>query len=124
MAKNGAWQRMISQPSPPCATGVSADYFLVGFLVGWFSAPLEAQTATVIPDTEAIHRVGQQATVEGTVVKVFISKNGNTFLNLGAAYPNQTFAGWIPKDSPLVADESLSALVAHRSHNRSHHDTH
>jgi hypothetical protein len=74
-----------------------SSLFIV-LLVGWFSAPLEAQTSTVIPDTEAIHRVGQQATVEGTVVKVFISKNGNTFLNFGAAYPNQTFTGWIPKD--------------------------
>jgi len=35
---------------------------------------------------------------------------GNTFLNFGAACPNQTFTGWIPKDSPLAADMSLSAL--------------
>jgi hypothetical protein len=59
---------------------------------------LPSERPFVIPDTEAIHRIGQQATVEGTVVKVFISKNGNTFLNFGAAYPNQTFTGWIPKD--------------------------
>ncbi len=79
-------------------------------LVGWLPARLEAQTATVIPDTEAAQHVGQQATVEGTVVKVFTSKNGNTFLNFGAAYPNQTFTGWIPKDSPLAADAGISAL--------------
>lgn len=69
-----------------------------------------AQTATTIPDTEAAQHVGQQATVEGTVVKVFTSKNGNTFLNFGAAYPNQTFTGWIPKDSALAGDSSLSSL--------------
>ena len=48
--------------------------------------------------------------MEGTVVKVFTNKNGNTFLNFGAAYPNQTFTGWIPKDSPLAANEGVSAL--------------
>ena len=85
-------------------------WLFVVLLAGWFSAPLEAQTATVISDTEAAQHVGQQATVEGTVVKVFTSKNGNTFLNFGAAYPNQTFTGWIPKDSPLAGDASLSAL--------------
>jgi hypothetical protein len=69
-----------------------------------------AQTATVISDTEAAQHIGQQATVEGTVVKIFTSKNGNTFLNFGAAYPNQSFTGWIPKDSPLAADASLSVL--------------
>ena len=79
-------------------------------LAGLLSPSLRAQTATVIPDTEAAHHVGQQATVEGTVVKVFTSKNGNTFLNFGAAYPNQTFTGWIAKDSPLVTDGSLTAL--------------
>jgi len=70
----------------------------IALLVGWLSARLEAQTATVIPDSEAAQHVGQQATVEGIVVKVFTSKNGNTFLEFGAAYPNQTFTGWIPKD--------------------------
>jgi DNA/RNA endonuclease YhcR with UshA esterase domain len=79
------------------------------FLV-WVPAPVEAQTSTVIPDTEAAQHVGQKATVEGTVVKVFTSKNGNTFLNFGGEYPNQTFTGWIPKDSPLAADASLSVL--------------
>ena len=86
----------------------------VVLLTGWFSAPVDAQSATVISDTEAAQHVGQQATVEGTVVKVFTSKNGNTFLNFGAAYPNQTFTGWIPKDSPLAADGSLSALEGKR----------
>ena len=30
---------------------------------------------------------------EGVVAKVFTSKSGNTFLNIGYAYPNQTFTG-------------------------------
>jgi DNA/RNA endonuclease YhcR with UshA esterase domain len=32
---------------------------------------------------------------------VFTSKSGNTFLNIGASYPNQTFTGWIPSASPV-----------------------
>jgi hypothetical protein len=43
--------------------------FFIFLLTGWFSAPIEAQTATVISDTEAAQHVGQQTTVEGTVVK-------------------------------------------------------
>jgi hypothetical protein len=31
---------------------------------------------------------------------VFTSKNGSTFLNIGATYPNQSFTGWIPNSSP------------------------
>lgn len=73
-----------------------SSLFIV-LLAGWFSTTVEAQTPTVITDTDAVQHVGQQAAVEGTVVKVFTSKNGNTFLNFGKAYPNQTFTGWIPK---------------------------
>ena|SRR5258707_14890582 len=64
----------------------------------------------VIRDTEATQYVGQNVTVEGTVVAVFTSKKGNTFLNFGDRYPNQTFTGWIPKDSALAGDTSLSSL--------------
>jgi DNA/RNA endonuclease YhcR with UshA esterase domain len=79
-------------------------------LVGWLSAPLEAQTSTVITDTEAAQHVGQNVTVEGIVVAIFNSKRGNTFLNFGDRYPNQTFTGWIPKDSALAGDPSVSSL--------------
>src|ERR1700741_1551192 len=87
---------------------------ILAVLFSGFLTALKAQTSTIIPDTEAAQHVGQQATVEGTVVKVFTSKNGNTFLNFGAAYPNQTFTGWIPKDSPLAADTSLQTLEGKR----------
>jgi hypothetical protein len=41
--------------------------------------------------------------------KVFTYDKGNTFLNIGARYPNQTFAGSIPPasavpKSPMLAD--------------------
>jgi hypothetical protein len=60
-----------------------------------------AEPATVIPANEAAAHIGEYATVEGVVARVFTSKNGNTFLNIGTAYPNQTFTGWIPNSSPV-----------------------
>ena len=43
---------------------------------------VEAQTATTIPANHAAGHVGEYATVEGVVAKVFTSKSGNTFLNI------------------------------------------
>ena len=82
---------------------------LAGLFVGSLSITLFAQTSTVIPD-EAAQHVGQHVTVEGVVVKVFTSKNGNTFLNFSAAYPDQTFTGWIPAGTPLATDASIPTL--------------
>ena len=45
---------------------------------------VEAQTATVISANLAAGDVGEYATVEGVVAKVFTPKSGNTFLNIGA----------------------------------------
>jgi hypothetical protein len=58
---------------------------------GTLLANVRAQTTTVIAANEAAAHVNQYATVEGIVAKLFTSKAGNTFLNIGAAYPNQTF---------------------------------
>jgi hypothetical protein len=43
--------------------------------------------------------------VRGLVVAVFTSKKGNTFLNFGGKYPNQTFTGYIPAGSELAEDQ-------------------
>ena len=75
--------------------------FFCAFLVISQTIFAVAQTATVIPANEAAAHVGEYATVEGVVAKVFTSKSGNTFLNIGAAYPNQTFTDWIPPASPV-----------------------
>lgn len=66
------------------------------------------QTATIIQANEAAAHVGEYATVEGVVAKVFTSNKGNTFLNIGAAYPNQTFTGSIPPASPVSKSAVLS----------------
>jgi DNA/RNA endonuclease YhcR with UshA esterase domain len=69
-----------------------------------------SEAGTTIPDTDAIKHVGQEVTVEGTVTKVFTSKNGNTFLDFGGSYPDVTFIVWIPEDAPEAADPGLSGL--------------
>jgi DNA/RNA endonuclease YhcR with UshA esterase domain len=73
-------------------------------------ASVHAQTETAIPANEAAAHVGEYATVEGVVAKVFTSKTGNTFLNIGASYPNQTFTGWIPPASPVSKSALLSDI--------------
>ena len=69
-----------------------------------------ARADTVIPDTEAAQHVGQAASVEGTITKVFKSKNGNIFLDFGGSYPDVTFVVWIPDDAPEAADPGLADL--------------
>ena len=87
---------------------------LAGLLIGGLSITALAQTSTVISDTEAAQHLGQHVTVEGVVVAVFASKNGNTFLNFGARYPAQTFTGWIPVGTPLASDPSLQSFQGKR----------
>ena len=41
---------------------------------------------------------------------MFTSEKGNTFLNIGARYPNQTFTGWIPPASPVNKSPLLSGI--------------
>jgi DNA/RNA endonuclease YhcR with UshA esterase domain len=73
-------------------------------------AAWSATAETIIPDTEAAQHVGQAVAVEGTITKVFTSKNGNTFLNFGGDYPDVTFVVWIPQDAPEAADPNLASL--------------
>ena len=79
-------------------------------LITWF----QAQTATVIPANEAAAHVNAWETVEGVVTKIFTSKSGNTFLNIGARYPNQTFTGWIQPASPVSKSPLLSGIEGKR----------
>jgi DNA/RNA endonuclease YhcR with UshA esterase domain len=85
-------------------------FVIAGLLTCALVHPVAAQNGTAIPDTEAMKHVGQQVTIEGTVSKVFKSKNGNTFLDFGGSYPDVTFVVWIPEDAPEAADTELSGL--------------
>jgi hypothetical protein len=76
--------------------------------------PLEDEGTAVIPANLAASHVGEYATVEGVFAKVFTSKSGNTFLNTGASYPNQTFTGWISPASPVSKSPMLAGIESKR----------
>ena len=67
--------------------------------------PIQAGEQMVIKDSEAIQNVGRYVEVCGLVVSVTSSPLGTTFINFGREYPNQTFAGFIPADSGITADQ-------------------
>jgi hypothetical protein len=69
-----------------------------------------AQTITIIPANEAAAHVGEYATAQGVVAKVFTSNKGNTFLNFGAAFSNQVFTGWIPPASQVSKSSLLDGI--------------
>src|SRR5262245_23074774 len=86
---------------------------LAALFVGRLSTTSLAQTSTITPD-QAPQHIGENATVEGVVVAVSTSKRGNTFINFGGVYPNQTFTGWIPAGTPLASDPSIQSLQGKR----------
>jgi DNA/RNA endonuclease YhcR with UshA esterase domain len=79
----------------------------------WLSSPSWADTP-IVSDSEAAQHIGQNVIVEGVVTAVFSSKKGNTFVNFGGVYPNQTFTGWIPAGTPLASDPSIKSLQGKR----------
>lgn len=48
-----------------------------------------------ITDRQAGEHIGKRAVVEGSVIAVYTSRRGNTFLEFGAPYPNQDFTAVI-----------------------------
>jgi DNA/RNA endonuclease YhcR with UshA esterase domain len=87
---------------------------LAALVVGSLSITALAQTSTVIPDSDAPQHIGQNVAVEGVVTAVSTSKKGNTFINFGGVYPNQTFTGWIPAGASLASDRSIQSLEGKR----------
>jgi DNA/RNA endonuclease YhcR with UshA esterase domain len=85
-----------------------AILFICGALLS--QEVIRAQTANIVPANLAASHVGEYATVEGVVAKMFTSKAGNTFLNIDASYPNQTFTCWIPPASPVSKSPILSDI--------------
>jgi hypothetical protein len=64
-----------------------------------------ADEQRVIKDSEAIRYVGRYVEVCGLVVSVTTSPLGTAFINFGREYPNQIFAGFVPADSGITADQ-------------------
>ena len=80
------------------------------FVTAPVASPARAQTPVVVSDAQAEQHIGRDVTVEGVVTAVSTSRKGNTFINFGGVYPNQTFTGWIPAGTPLATDDSISTL--------------
>jgi hypothetical protein len=78
-------------------------FVFLGLLLWWI--PIRADEQVVIKDSEAIRYVGRYVEVCGLVISVTTSPFGTAFINFGREYPNQTFAGFIPADSGITADQ-------------------
>jgi DNA/RNA endonuclease YhcR with UshA esterase domain len=62
--------------------------------------------AAVIAATAASSHVGQSVTVEGLVSEVHTARSGKeTFIDIGGAYPNQTFTAVIFERSAAVVGD-------------------
>jgi hypothetical protein len=78
-------------------------FVFLGLLLCLVSTRADEQR--VIKDFEAIRYVGKYVEVCGLVVSVTTSPLGTAFINFGREYPNQTFAGFVPADSGITADQ-------------------
>ena len=79
-------------------------FFVFLALLLWL-IPIRAAEQLVIKDSEAIRYVGRYVEVCGLVVSVTTSPLGTAFINFGREYPNQTFAGFVPADAGITADQ-------------------
>jgi hypothetical protein len=78
---------------------------VVAFLLTvWLPSSSWADTQ-VVPASDARMYFGKNVTVEDVVTAVSTSKKGNTFINFGGVYPNQTFTGWVPTGTDLAWDD-------------------
>jgi hypothetical protein len=71
---------------------------LFAFMAVLPAARAEAPVKTISPE-EAVNHYGKLVTVKGIISADTTSGRGNRFLNMGGAYPNQAFTGWIPSKS-------------------------
>jgi hypothetical protein len=90
-------------------------YFVVWLALWIFglSGAVRPQNLQVIQDFEAAQYVGKNVEVHGIVSGVHTSRRENSFIDLGARYPNQTFTGFIPAGSEISGDNQFlqSALA-------------
>jgi DNA/RNA endonuclease YhcR with UshA esterase domain len=78
-------------------------FVFLSLLLCLIASPADEQR--VIKDSEAIRYVGKYVEVCGVVVSVTTSPLGTAFINFGREYPNQIFAGFVPADSGITADQ-------------------
>lgn len=68
---------------------------LFAFMTVLPAARAEPPVKTISPE-EAVNHYGKLVNVKSSVSADATSGRGNRFLNMGGAYPNQAFTGWIP----------------------------
>jgi hypothetical protein len=73
----------------------SLGWILIVYIV-CFVPVARAETLQLVKDTEAAKFVGKNVEVRGQVVSIYIAKHGDAYMFFGAAYPKQTFTGYIP----------------------------
>jgi len=69
---------------------------LAGLCLGaWLAVSLSAKDTATYPSAAAKAHVGEYATVVGKVSGVHVTGKGDTFVNLGAPYPDHDFTAVI-----------------------------
>src|ERR1700756_1699570 len=86
---------------------LSASYAAAPSSYVVFASCAYAQTTAVIPANEAAAHIGEYATAERVVAKVFTRKTGNTFLN------------WL--DPARIAGEEVADSIRDRGKARQNH---
>jgi DNA/RNA endonuclease YhcR with UshA esterase domain len=87
---------------------VKPFFFLI--LSVLFSVTPAAVAIDTIEPTEAAGHAGEEVIVEGVVASVHATPKGVAFINLGEAYPNQIFTGFISNLSAIGDEAWLNGL--------------
>jgi DNA/RNA endonuclease YhcR with UshA esterase domain len=85
---------------------LKGEFFMVRvismiFLLALCTEVIQAETVE-IADSDASKHIGDVVTVRGIVGNVYTSRAGNTFVNFGRPYPNQTFTAVIFRKNALL----------------------
>src|ERR1700681_4607246 len=73
-----------------------SPFWIVAFSLVCLTSILRAESLQIVKDTEAAKFEGNKVEVRGQVASAYIGKRGDAYLFFGAAFPNQTFTGYIP----------------------------
>jgi DNA/RNA endonuclease YhcR with UshA esterase domain len=84
--------------------------FLILFLSVFFSVAPTVMAIDTIKPAEAAQHAGEEVIVEGVVAGVHATSKGIAFINLGEAYPNQIFTGFISNLSAIGDEAWLNSL--------------
>jgi DNA/RNA endonuclease YhcR with UshA esterase domain len=84
-------------------------FFFLLLIIVLSVAPAALAIDTLKP-AEAAQHAGEEVIVEGVVASVHATPKGVAFINLGEAYPNQIFTGFISNLSAIGDEAWLNGL--------------